>query len=120
MKHHRGPTIPADPPPPDPLDRADAALARTRSACAEFAYSDDWEEITARHEITVNLNGVGSQPDLGRVDQTGAFAAAHVPPATCAPVQHVPMSTNSRAGLFGLLATFATTAAAIAHALGWI
>jgi hypothetical protein len=102
--------------PPDPLDNADAALARTRSRVAELAEADDWDEITARHEITVNVNatGAGSQPDLGRVEQTGQHPAL---PADVIP--RVP-TNGSHAGLLGLLATFATTAAAIAHALGWI
>ena len=119
MTPRRGPNPPG-PPPPDPLDHADAALARARTACAQFEYSDDFEEITARHEITVNVNGVGSQPDLGRVEQTGSQAAIHVPPATFEHAPHVPMAPNGRAGVIGLIATFATTAAAIAHALGWI
>lgn len=119
MKHHphHGPNAP-EPPPPDPLDAADEALARARASCAQFEYADDFEEITARHEITVNLNGVGSQPDLGRADGTGPHAALR-PSAEYTAMPAVPMQAN-RAGLYGLVGTLVMAALGVAHALGWI
>jgi hypothetical protein len=44
------PTSTRRPPPPDPIDAADEALARARAANARFRNADDFEEPTGRHE----------------------------------------------------------------------
>lgn len=38
------------PPPPDPIDAADEALARARAANARLRQADDFDEPTGRHE----------------------------------------------------------------------
>jgi hypothetical protein len=38
------------PPPPDPIDAADEALARSRAAVARFRDADDFDEPTGQHD----------------------------------------------------------------------
>lgn len=59
--------------PPDPLDRARQAIADGRDATKLLEYSDDFDEPTGRHEVTVNLTAPTppqpSQPQLEVTEQ---------------------------------------------------
>lgn len=50
----------------DPLDRAAERLARADEATKLLEYSEDFEEPTGRHEVTVNLHGHPSQHEIER------------------------------------------------------
>ncbi len=53
--------------PPDPLDAASEHLDRADKATELLDYSEDFEEPTGRHEVTVNLHNPPqpSQPQIG-------------------------------------------------------
>jgi hypothetical protein len=97
------PGPPREPPAPDPLDAADAALARVRAALRD-ASEDDLD--TNRHEIHVTVNT--AQPPPARVPQPSAHdLSEYVAPAVTMPK------------VLGALVTLAGALGAIAKALGW-
>lgn len=88
------------PEPPDPLDAADETLARVRASLKDA--TDD--EITGKHEITVNVNTV---PAPVRVPQPSAHdLSEYVSPAV------------SVKQLLAALGALAAAGAALAKALG--
>jgi hypothetical protein len=57
--------------PPDPLDRAREALVDAKEARKLLEYSDDFEEDTNRHEVTVNLQAPHPpQPSQPQIEVT--------------------------------------------------
>lgn len=96
---------PREPPAPDPLDAADEALARVRASLKDA--TDD--EVTGRHEITVNVNTGPAHEHAPRLPQPSAHELSEY----VAPVF----------GWRRLLAVGVTVISglgAVAHALGWI
>lgn len=54
---------------PDPLDEMRAAIEDGREATKLLAYSEDFEEDTARHEVTVNLTApTAPQPSQPQIE----------------------------------------------------
>lgn len=101
------PDITNRPPPPDPLDAAEEALARARRAADELADVDDFDEPTGRVDTPafhIHLDADGT----GR----------HVP-QTSFHDDDVPKKSPLGAWL-AVIGTLATIAAAVAHALGLV
>lgn len=86
------------PPPPDPIDAAEAALARAQEATERFADADDANDPTGQFPVFVRM------PEASLHD-------ADIPKRSAA---------GPASAIFAGLVTIATVLAALFHALGWL